>query len=37
MGEMRIGRSILQPGWRWSESIEGIAEQRRVSVVSAPD
>jgi class 3 adenylate cyclase len=25
MGEMRIGRSILQPGWRWSESIKAIA------------
>jgi class 3 adenylate cyclase len=25
MGEMRIGRSILQPGWRWSESIKPIA------------
>jgi class 3 adenylate cyclase len=25
MGEMRIGRSTLQPGWRWSESIRPIA------------
>jgi class 3 adenylate cyclase len=25
MGEMRVGRSILQPGWRWSESIKPIA------------
>jgi class 3 adenylate cyclase len=25
MGEIRIGRSILQPGWRWSESIKPIA------------
>ena len=24
MGEIRIGRSILQPGWRWSESIKPI-------------
>jgi class 3 adenylate cyclase len=25
MGEMRVGRSILQPGWRWSDSIKPIA------------
>jgi class 3 adenylate cyclase len=25
LGEIRIGRSILQPGWRWSDSIKGIA------------
>jgi hypothetical protein len=25
MGDIRIGRSILQPGWRWSESIKPIA------------
>jgi hypothetical protein len=25
MGEIRIGRSILQPRWRWSESIKPIA------------
>ena len=25
MGEIRIGRSVLQPGWRWSESIKPIA------------
>jgi class 3 adenylate cyclase len=25
MGEIRIGRSILQPGWRWSESIQPIS------------
>ena len=25
LGEMRIGRSILEPGWRWSESIKPIA------------
>jgi class 3 adenylate cyclase len=25
MGEIRIGRSILQPGWRWSESIKPIS------------
>jgi class 3 adenylate cyclase len=25
MGEIRVGRSILQPGWRWSESIRPIA------------
>ncbi|MBA2631502.1 MAG: hypothetical protein H0U86_00635 [Chloroflexi bacterium] len=25
LGEIRIGRSILQPGWRWSESIKPIA------------
>jgi class 3 adenylate cyclase len=25
MGEMRIGRSILEPGWRWTESIKPIA------------
>jgi class 3 adenylate cyclase len=25
MGQIRIGRSILQPGWRWSESIKPIA------------
>ena len=24
MGDIRIGRSILQPGWRWSESIKPI-------------
>ena len=24
MGEIRIGRSVLQPGWRWSESIKPI-------------
>jgi len=26
MGEIRIGRSILQPGWRWSESIKPISK-----------
>jgi class 3 adenylate cyclase len=26
MGEIRIGRSVLQPGWRWSESVKPIAE-----------
>ena len=25
MGEIRLGRSILQPGWRWSESIQPIS------------
>ena len=25
LGEIRVGRSILQPGWRWSESIRPIA------------
>jgi hypothetical protein len=25
MGVIRIGRSILQPGWRWSESVKPIA------------
>jgi class 3 adenylate cyclase len=25
LGEIRIGRSVLQPGWRWSESIKPIA------------
>ena len=25
MGDIRIGRSVLQPGWRWSESIKPIA------------
>jgi hypothetical protein len=25
-GEIRIGRSVLQPGWRWSESVKPIAE-----------
>jgi class 3 adenylate cyclase len=25
LGQLRIGRSILQPGWRWSESIKPIA------------
>jgi class 3 adenylate cyclase len=25
LGEMRIGRSVLEPGWRWSESIKPIA------------
>ena len=25
MGEFRLGRSVLQPGWRWSESIGPIA------------
>jgi class 3 adenylate cyclase len=25
MGDFRLGRSILQPGWRWSESIKPIA------------
>jgi hypothetical protein len=25
MGDIRIGRSVLQPGWRWSESIKSIA------------
>jgi class 3 adenylate cyclase len=25
MGEIRLGRSILQPGWRWSESIKPIS------------
>jgi class 3 adenylate cyclase len=25
MGQLRIGRSILQPGWRWSESIKPIS------------
>ena len=25
LGEIRIGRSILHPGWRWSESIKPIA------------
>lgn len=29
MGEIRIGRSILQPGWRWSESIKPIARTER--------
>jgi class 3 adenylate cyclase len=26
MGDIRMGRSILQPGWRWSESIKPIAQ-----------
>ena len=26
MGQIRIGRSILQPGWRWSESVKPIAQ-----------
>src|SRR5688572_15462898 len=26
MGEIRIGRSVLNPGWRWSESIKPIAQ-----------
>jgi class 3 adenylate cyclase len=26
MGEIRIGRSTLQPGWRWSESIKPISK-----------
>jgi class 3 adenylate cyclase len=25
LGEIRLGRSILEPGWRWSESIKPIA------------
>jgi class 3 adenylate cyclase len=25
MGQIRIGRSVFQPGWRWSESIKPIA------------
>jgi class 3 adenylate cyclase len=25
LGDIRLGRSILQPGWRWSESIKPIA------------
>src|SRR5215218_6060186 len=25
MGDIRIGRSVLQPGWRWRESIKPIA------------
>jgi hypothetical protein len=25
MGEIRIGRSVLQPGWHWRESIQPIA------------
>ena len=25
MGEMRVGRSILEPGWRWSNSIKPIS------------
>lgn len=25
LGDMRVGRSIMQPGWRWSESIKPIA------------
>jgi class 3 adenylate cyclase len=25
MGDIRIGRSVLQPGWRWSESIKPIS------------
>jgi class 3 adenylate cyclase len=25
LGEIRLGRSVLQPGWRWSESIKPIA------------
>ncbi|MGH2445214.1 MAG: adenylate/guanylate cyclase domain-containing protein [Candidatus Limnocylindria bacterium] len=25
LGDIRLGRSILQPGWRWSESIRPIA------------
>jgi class 3 adenylate cyclase len=25
MGDIRIGRSILEPGWRWSDSIKPIA------------
>lgn len=25
MGEIRLGRSVLQPGWRWSESIKPIS------------
>jgi class 3 adenylate cyclase len=29
MGEIRIGRSILQPGWRWSESIKPISRTER--------
>jgi class 3 adenylate cyclase len=26
MGDIRIGRSVLQPGWHWSESIKPIAQ-----------
>jgi class 3 adenylate cyclase len=29
LGEIRIGRSILQPGWRWSESIRPISRTER--------
>lgn len=25
LGEIRVGRSVLQPGWRWSESVKPIA------------
>ena len=25
LGDIRLGRSVLQPGWRWSESIKPIA------------
>lgn len=25
LGELRVGRSVLEPGWRWSESIKPIA------------
>ena len=37
MGEIRIGRSILQPGWRWSESIKpiahtGLCEARHIGI-----
>ena len=25
MGDIRVGRSVLQPGWRWSESLKPIS------------
>ena len=31
MGDIRLGRSVLQPGWRWSESAKPIARTEPVS------
>jgi hypothetical protein len=35
MGDIRIGHSVLQPGWRWSESIKPIREPSCASPITS--
>jgi hypothetical protein len=35
MGDIRIGRPVLQPGWRWSESIKPSREPSCASTTTS--